>query len=96
MFEPFELPEDRDSSMVQQTTRIEFENPEHPRVWKDDEVTQQNFDSALWLKHKFGSQRDEVVGAFILALQAEVKGDHPDDEMPLDELVKQLRQKYVF
>ncbi len=96
MYKPFDLPEDRGSSIVQQTTRVEFENPEHPDVWKDSEMLQQNFDAALWLKHRFGSRRDEVVGAFILALQAEMQENHPEDEMPLDELVRQLREQYIF
>jgi hypothetical protein len=80
-----------DSGGVTKTTYYQFENPKHPdsKEFDDPETSQRHFDAARFVQRALGTDRHNLVGEFLYAVE---QLEDEDDEEPLQNLVQQLTE----
>lgn len=73
------------------TTYYQFENPDHPdsKEFDDPEAARERFEAARYIQKELKTVRHELVGDFLIAVQALEKNDDPE---PLQELVETLTE----
>lgn len=73
------------------TTYYQFENPEHPdsKEFDDPETAKRHFDAARYVQQALGTDRHNLVGEFLVAVQV-LEDDN--DESQLQNLVERLTQ----
>jgi len=70
-------------------TYYQFENPDHPdsKDFDDPEEAKRQFKAARYIQDRLGTDRHNLVGKFLIAVQAY---EEDGDEEELQELVDQL------
>lgn len=73
------------------TTYYKFENPNHPesKEFEDPEKAQLQFEAAQYIQNQLGTDRHNLVGEFLVAVQDLHRNG---EEESLQELVTRLRE----
>lgn len=73
------------------TTYFQFENPDHPdaKEFDDPERAKRHFDAAQYVQQRLGTDRHNLVGEFLVAVQ---EGEEDGDWDRLENLVSRLTQ----
>jgi hypothetical protein len=71
------------------TTYYQFENPEHPdsKEFEDPETAKRHFDAARYVQQKLGTDRHNLVGEFLVAVQI---FETDEDPSQLQSLIERL------
>jgi hypothetical protein len=71
------------------TTYYQFKNPDHPQTkeFEDPDVGRRHFDAARYVQERLGTDRHNLVGEFLVAVQ---KIEEDGDESDLQSLVERL------
>lgn len=71
------------------TTYYQFENPEHPdsKEFEDPETAKRHFDAARYVQQKLGTDRHNLVGEFLVAVQI---FETDEDASQLQSLIERL------